>query len=481
MESYLRHIGNFYITDHLTALLVLIVLLFAGWRRHLSIQSRQELSPNWYFQGFVFKVVFAYAFALVYFFYYAGGDTIAYFSNGLIMQRLLADNPAGFAKLFLSPSVTWSDYFAYFNHYTGYPEMSLCLKGNNFMVVKFATVLNIAGLNNFFATSMIFGAIAYQFVWKLYRTFCTILPGNDKLLGITFLFFPSFVFWSSGIMKDTICMASMAPVVYAFHQVFILKKKRLSGALSIAVASYMLLIIKPYLLLALVPGLLVWGSFEWLRSFKSPVFSILVFPVIMSVTAAGIYVFFRQSMESSSLGSTDEALRYATVVQQDLIRSEQYGENFIDIGRFDPTIAGISSKAPLALSVGLFMPFIWQAGNPVMVISGLENTLLLLLTIYFIFRTRIYGMFVYTFSNPVLLFCLSFSMITAFIVGLTTANFGALVRYKMPLLPFFVSYFIILIDTMRVRRSREELSETGNEKAGRDFRNAEKRILARRN
>lgn len=116
-----------------------------------------------------------------------------------------------------------------------------------------------------------------------------------------------------------------------------------------------------------------------------------------------------------------------------------------------------------------------------MVISGLENTLLLLLTIYFIFRTRVYGMFVYTFSNPVLLFCLSFSLITAFIVGLTTANFGALVRYKMPLLPFFVSYFIILIDTMRARRNKEQLPETDNEKAGRDFRNAEKRILARRN
>jgi hypothetical protein len=37
-----------------------------------------------------------------------------------------------------------------------------------------------------------------------------------------------------------------------------------------------------------------------------------------------------------------------------------------------------------------------------------------------------------------------FSITFAFSVGLTTSNFGALVRYKIPSIPFFLSSLIIL-------------------------------------
>jgi len=480
VNSYLSHIGRFSVTDHLVALLVLAVLLVLGRQKHQRIYANgPEQGPRLYFAGFAYKVVFSYLFALVYFFYYGGGDTIAYFSNGLIMQRLFIDNPAGFFRLFLAPSISWEDYFTYFNNYTGYPEMSLSAKANNHMVVKVSTLLNIAGLNNFFATSMVFGAIAYQFVWKFYRSFCSIVPGREKILGFVFLFFPSFVFWSSGIMKDTICVAAIAELVYVFYHGFIRRERKLRYLFSALVCMYLLFVIKPYLLLALVPGFLFWGPFTWLRSLKSPLLRFLFFPFIILISGAGIYLFFRQGLESSSLGSTDEALRYASVVQQDLIRADQYGENFIDIGAFDPTFSGVLSKVPIAVSVGLFMPFLWQARNPVMFMSGLENTFLLLMTLYFLFRTRIYGIFVYTFANPVLLFCITFSLATAFIVGLTTANFGALVRYKIPLLPFFISYFVILIDTMQRKKEEEEGDDNLVADPLQRFKNAEKRIVAR--
>ena len=47
-------------------------------------------------------------------------------------------------------------------------------------------------------------------------------------------------------------------------------------------------------------------------------------------------------------------------------------------------------------------------------------------------------------NHPLLLFCFVFVLLFSFSVGLTTANFGALVRFKIPFQPFYVSFLIIL-------------------------------------
>jgi len=36
-----------------------------------------------------------------------------------------------------------------------------------------------------------------------------------------------------------------------------------------------------------------------------------------------------------------------------------------------------------------------------------------------------------------LIFCFSFSLLFAFALGFSTSNFGALVRFRIPFLPFF--------------------------------------------
>ena len=47
-------------------------------------------------------------------------------------------------------------------------------------------------------------------------------------------------------------------------------------------------------------------------------------------------------------------------------------------------------------------------------------------------------------KEPLLTFSIVFSVFFAFSVGLTTSNFGALVRYKIPAVPFFLSSILIL-------------------------------------
>jgi hypothetical protein len=78
-----------------------------------------------------------------------------------------------------------------------------------------------------------------------------------------------------------------------------------------------------------------------------------------------------------------------------------------------------------------------------MLFSALENTFLLLMFLRVFFKNGL-QFFPRIFGNPVLVLSFVFSIFFAFALGITTANFGALVRYKIPAIPFFLSMLYIL-------------------------------------
>jgi hypothetical protein len=47
-------------------------------------------------------------------------------------------------------------------------------------------------------------------------------------------------------------------------------------------------------------------------------------------------------------------------------------------------------------------------------------------------------------DNPYLIFLLSYTILFSLLVGLSTSNFGALVRFKIPFLPSFVCAILLI-------------------------------------
>jgi len=60
-------------------------------------------------------------------------------------------------------------------------------------------------------------------------------------------------------------------------------------------------------------------------------------------------------------------------------------------------------------------------------------------------------------DDPVMFFCLTFTIIMATSIGLTSFNYGALVRYKIPLMPFF-SVLIILLCKEKIIKKKKSYS-----------------------
>ena len=108
------------------------------------------------------------------------------------------------------------------------------------------------------------------------------------------------------------------------------------------------------------------------------------------------------------------------------------------LGDMDGTIGNMLQLSPLALNVTLFRPYLWEVKNPFMLLSALEalGITFLSLTVLLRLKTRIIRKL---FSEPFVMFCLTFTLILAVAVGLNSFNFGTLVRYKIPILPFYIS------------------------------------------
>jgi hypothetical protein len=60
--------------------------------------------------------------------------------------------------------------------------------------------------------------------------------------------------------------------------------------------------------------------------------------------------------------------------------------------------------------------------------------------------------------NPDVMFCLVFAISFAFAVGVSTFNFGTLVRYKIPLMPFYGMALLVLYHLSKSERKLDEFA-----------------------
>jgi hypothetical protein len=228
-----------------------------------------------------------------------------------------------------------------------------------------------------------------------------------------------------------------------FLYFFIKKQRKISYGLYLFIASFVILAIKPYIFFALLPGSILWLSNNAVKKINHGFVRIIATPIILSLGSMAGYLALDQMGDNLGQYKLDTVLDKAVVTQKDM-KADYYGGKTYDIGEFDASIGGIASKAPIAIFSGIFRPAIWDVKNLVMLISSLENTYLLALTIFLLIRLKVIGFFTLIRKNPMLLFCMLFSIFFAFSVGLTVANFGSLVRLRLPELPFFVAGIFML-------------------------------------
>jgi hypothetical protein len=437
------------VLDLIVAPILFVFMYFFARNR---MKKNIELNPSYryYLPALMVKILGGTGVCLIYSFYYEGGDTTYYFHDSSVTTQLFLHAPFDAIIHSITP---WSaDNYLRFINIGDIPYYSY--DANALFISKILWPLNFIGFQSYIGQTMWLAFFSFFPMWRLYQVFLISYPSLSRQLAIAFFFIPSVFFWGSGLLKDTVTLACVAAYASSFYRIFVQKKQIFLNLLIVMYASYLIVNIKPYILFALLPGTSIWLNSIVLSKIESISLRRIFVPfsIIVAIGFGAVIL----KLIGSNLGQykVGNVLNKAVVTQQDLKR-EEYGGASFDIGDFDPSFSGILSKAPLAINAALFRPYLWEARNSVMIFSGLENIVLIGFSILLLLRLKVINLFTVATNQNLLSFSLVFSLFFAFSIGLTTSNFGSLVRYKIPAMPFFLASLFILQHLYQAKRAAE--------------------------
>jgi hypothetical protein len=275
-------------------------------------------------------------------------------------------------------------------------------------------------------------------MWRLFVLFSRIYPHLTKQCSLCFLFLPSLLYWGGGIMRDTICIAASGWLFSSFYYFFVSGKRKWADLVILLISFYILYHVKAYIAIVISIVLIPWlvvlliSNVKNTSSRKLLVAGILTLALIfIGVFLKDISGFINDKIFSAITDTIVEAQKNYEMVSTG---TDATLANFDDI---QPTFTSIFSKIPIALNNALFRPYIWESAKPNIILSAIENTAILLFTLFTIFSRGPVVFFRKLFSNQLLAVSFLFSLLFAIMIGLTCFNSGSMVRYKIPCLPFF--------------------------------------------
>jgi hypothetical protein len=94
--------------------------------------------------------------------------------------------------------------------------------------------------------------------------------------------------------------------------------------------------------------------------------------------------------------------------------------------------------------VTLFRPYLWETKKALQFVSAIEAAAFFLLTLKVLLSVGLFRAWRAIMDDPTIQFCVIFTLIFAFAVGVSSYNFGTLSRYKIPCLPFYALSLVLI-------------------------------------
>lgn len=443
--------------DFIIAPILLILILAFG-----SIYSRKKYAKpyrGYFMRGLQVRLAGSLALGLITQYYFGGGDTYYYYAGassftsnfftrfGDTMQILW--NNSEFLKSYPYTSL-------YFTKVSG-----LLYRDSALIVMKIGGIIGLFTFNSYLGTALIFASFAFVGSWKIFKVFDSLYPHLHKQFAMATLYIPSVIFWGAGYLKDPLIMGFLGIMFYSSYQAVIKRKKIFKYSIIAIICAYYIIQIKVYVFLAFFPALVFWVVITYknrirsraLRNLSMPIFLLLTvfigFFAIQKITSMD--KFKEYSMEQAAEKATEMLDYYDKINRNFEIKGKASISNF-SIGAFEPTPMGMIKKFPVAVNAVLYRPYPWEVIKLVNVPAAIESFIFLAFTLIVLFKRKIIFFFTDILKNPDILFCVMFTLVFAFIVGIGTSNFGTLVRYKIPCLPFFlIAMFILKSKTKAIK------------------------------
>ena len=462
MDKLFTHLSNSWIQDILflndiylgIPFLILVHFLL---KKHIQKNSNSPIYQKYLMKAWYFRVFGAIMSAMMYQYYYHGGDTMMYFRLSLKLQQLTFTDPSAVWTIFMGSSR--ENYRELMQEIFGGAYTYITDEGTK-TVILVGYILSFLGVKTYTIASYVISMFALYGCWKIFKIFYELYPHLEKQLALACLFVPSVFFWGTGLMKDPICLGALGMLHASSYEIFHKRKDILKNTLLVILSVYIIMTVKVYIILAFAPAIAVWLFARYAETIQNKFVKIISFPVLLAI-GGGLGVLVLSQMASvANRYSFDNMMRTVQDTQNWLVYSSmEQGGSFYTLGDIEFTTFGILKVFPKAVNVSLFRPYIWEALKPTLLVAAIEAVVTLYLSVMLLFRFKlnIFKFIGKIISNPDILFCFIFSIIFAFAVGFTSFNFGALARYKLPLIPYYFIFLVLMYDGLLSKKNTKNL------------------------
>ena len=421
-------------------------LVFAARRRRIE----DPVLKKYHLYGFWIKVLSAIAF-IIYSVLFKGDSMSLYYPEGINIAKLIIKDISNINLLFI-PGKEFDENLLADSFNRGYFSSE-----SNYFIARLVAVFSFITGGSYSCITLIFSMISFSGVWRLYKFFYEQYPHLHKKLAIAIIYLPTFVFWSSGILKDPICTGMMGWLSYGLYNLLIKKQGLIKNSLIVIVSAIILGTIKLYILVSYLPFLLLFIVLHYVLAAKHFVTKAIISVAIFFIGIIGIYILTDKLKEEMGDLALDKLTESVKTTQDNFLNISDQAESSFSLGvTFDGSTGSLVKIAPAAITATLFRPYLWESKKISTLLSSMESLVLMLFTIYVFFKAGPFRFVGGIIKDPMILYCFCFSILFALFVGATTLNFGTLVRYKVPCMPFYIIALILITERIKHTKTEKE-------------------------
>ncbi|HXK81509.1 MAG TPA: hypothetical protein PLO05_05065 [Bacteroidales bacterium] len=395
---------------------------------------------------FLIKLFAAVSITMIYTHYYnpATADIFKYYNGGLEIYRALEDRPGDYFKMITGIKADEPQLHQYYDAADfWYKEFDYGLYNDNRTMIRFNAILCLISNGNIWVHVVVMAFLSFLGSYWLLLGFKKFIRIRNSILILATFLIPTLLIWSSGLLKEGLVIFGLGALFLT--TINIRQNFKWWHLMVLVLSGFLLVLAKFYILLCIVPSLV----FIWITAryrLKKPL--VILAPIVLLI----VLVFSTSKYYSP--------LDLPLIIEQKqsdfvkMLNSMSDAGSTISIPDLEPNIGSFIINLPHAVFNSFMRPHIGEVTFGLSMFAAIENLLFLLFIVFVIIFYRkpsppLKTMFWANITFVLFLFTL---------VGLTTPNLGALVRYKMPALPFLFLALYVLVGNQKLPRKIRELN-----------------------
>lgn len=405
-------------------LLFVYIILFAYAITKYSFFTKSGITTKYLLLGYGIKLFGGFAYGYIYSHWYSGGDTWEYFSCSKLMHDAFYVNPRYYFQLvFGSCNYTSTD--AEFLKITN--PIAHWSDERTYFILRINAILQWFSFGNYYVHTVFWVFFSMLGTVGYYRTLKVYFPDYTTLMYVLLFLQPSIFFWASGVHKDGLTLMALGLYVFACQKIlFDYKKWRFYALIALCLGVFYYF--RPHLVVLLLPATIAWFWSEWYKGQPKYKFAAIyvvsaLLLVLLSYFSMNLNV-FRKLMQ----------IQYVFILYL-------HGDGDIPIPFLQPTWQSALVNLPMALYNTLITPFTNGISRSIQhLLTSIESLVLLLLILWATINYYLRPIKLVAFWY----FCIALSISFLLLIGLTTDNIGAIVRYRTTILPLLTPVLGVL-------------------------------------